>query len=143
MELKLTGEKQLGRAFHQFPRKFASKGIKRVLRDAMKAVVHPEVKKNIAKDQGDLRRDVKVRTAKGRNGKRLPRTIIGTAVLVAKVPHAKYVLFDRRLRDGRIRPGDRTLRDALYGNQFKLRYKIKAGLQRALPIIARESRGTL
>lgn len=142
-DLELTGVKALEQALQTFPVKFVNKGIRRVFRETMKATVLPDAKRNIAIGQtGMLKRDVKVRAAKGKKGKRLPRGILGIAVGTSKkTKHDVFVLLNRKLRDGRVRPGDKTLRKALFGNKAAVRSRVETGMRRELPRIARESRG--
>ena len=113
-----------------YPKEF-KKPLRRIMREAMKLWVLPTAKRNMAVLSGRMKKATKVRAAKGRGGKRLPRTQFGSAVVVL-VDYARFVLLDRKNRDGTVRRGDRTLRNALYDNEDMVRqYYISEGNREA------------
>ena len=148
IQISFTGDKQLDAALESFPKKFQNKVIKPTLRNAMKEVVLTDAKRNTPVRTGMLRRSLKVRTAKGPNGKRLPRHVVGSALTHAKTKtvdgyYGRWVFADAKNRDGSIRKGTRTLRKALYGNREFLLQKVRHDWKRAIPKIAKEVRAAL
>lgn len=139
-DLKLDGADELRKAFDAFPREFAKEG-RKINRNLVKQIVLPTAKRNIAVRTGFMKSRLKVRAAKNARGGPLRRGIFGAALnLLQDVFYSKWVLFNRRLRDGRIREGDRTLRDALFDNRHRLRSAVNREYRAALPKMAAAAR---
>jgi len=152
-KLKVTGFKALDDAMKKLPPKVEKKVARPVMRDSVKEVTLPAAKRIVRSESfvtGTLYKSLRVRTAKGRGGKRLPRGTVGYAVVNATTKridgfYGKWVFADRRLRDGRIRRGTRALRRALYDNQQKLGRSIltkgRPALDKAVAEQYRQSKG--
>jgi len=141
--LELTGDKALDAALSEFPKKFVNKPLKAELKAAVKDVVVRDAQRLAPSRTGMLRRSIRVRTAKGRGNKRLPRGIVGFAAVSVKTKtidafYSGWVFLGATNRDGTKRRGSRTLRKALYDNATVLRARVTGGLKKALPQIARE-----
>lgn len=85
----------LRRKLERIPKKERNKGFKQAIRETVKTVWLPSVKADAPHDRGDLRKSIKVRTAVGDNGKRLPRGTTGVGVfqLGDKAWHGKFQEF--------------------------------------------------
>lgn len=85
-------------------------------------------------EEGRLKRGIKVRTAKGNNGKRL-RKYVGHAAEISGVRFASFVFLGTKYITG-----SETLREALYTNASRVQQIYRATLTRGLNEIARESK---
>ena len=147
----LEGAKALQAALLAFPAKFVKKGIRRVVKTAVKDIILPDAVRNTpvsnapGRKGGTLKRSIKVATAKNRRGGRMPRHVIGFSV-ISRAPkgddawYAKYVFLNTKNRNGTIRKGTQTLRKALYDNQTMVKHKITTNLRLEVPKIAQEVR---
>ena len=141
VEMQVQGSDAVMAALRQFPARFVNKAMRRILRDAMKRFVLSAARRTIAVLTGAMRGALKVRAARGNRGQRLQRGRLGVSLLILeKIRYARWVLMNRRLRDGRMRPGDRTLRLALFGNQHRIDSYVTSQARAALPKIAAETR---
>ena len=139
--IDIDGAKALKAAFDEFPKRFVDKAIRQIHRKLMKIIVLPDIKRNIAVATGLAKSKLRVRAAKNKRGGRLPRGIFGASINFLELVHyAKWFLFSRRLPNGRIRPGDRTMRKALFDNRHRLRTAVNREYRAALPRIAAETR---
>lgn len=143
--LKIQGFGEVDFALSQFPAQFTNKAVKQAMKESMAQVVLPAAIHDVPVDEGQLRRTLKVRTAKGRGNARLPRGVVGFAVEATKTKtrdayYALWVFTGAKNRDGTKRPGSRTLRNALYGNTQALKSRIVNKLRKALPVIAEQVR---
>ena len=140
--ITVEGLEALDVALSEFPKKFANKGVKKSLKSAMQDVVLKSVLRGVPVKTGNLKRSLKVRTARGRNGRRIPRGVFGFSVQTTKTKrrdgfYGLWVFTGATNRDGSKRSGTRTLRNALYGNANRLKSKTVANIRRELPNIAR------
>lgn len=125
--LKVLGAREVQGMLTEFPKRFQSRAVRVVMRDAMKTVILPEVQKTSRResyDTGLMTKSFKVRAAKGPRNNRLPRGHIGFQIESAKTKridayYTKWVLMDRKLRDGTTRRGTRLLRRMLYNNAVR------------------------
>lgn len=138
-DLDISGAKALERALSELPKKFATKSVRTATRDTQKEITLRDAKRTApVGETGKLKRSLKVRTAKNRNGKRLPRGVIGHAVVSAKTKtvdayYARWVFLNREGHEG-----TRTLRKSLYGNKAAIRATLTGKLRVDLPRITRE-----
>lgn len=128
-------------ALKVLPPKFQKQVVRPAMRSTMKEVVLPEVLRTVPVKTGNLKRSLKVRVAKGKGGKRLPRGVIAFGVETTKTKtrdgfYGLWVFTGATNRDGTKRPGSRTLRKALYGRQSQIKQvatdKMKQGLPMAI-----------
>ena len=142
--MEVTGFPELEHAWREFPKKFVNKSIKKTLKEVTKDVVVRDAQRNAPVGATkQLKRSIRVRTAKGRKGKRLPRGTVGFAATSVKTKtidayYSGWVFLGAKNRDGTKRPGTRTLRNALYGNSEWIRQLTFKGMKEDLPRIARE-----
>lgn len=144
-DLKIEGLEGILREMSAFPKKFTNQLAKDAIKQGMTHVVLRDAKRIVARDTGQLEKSLKVRTAKGHRNKRLPRGVIGFQIEAVKTKridayYAVWVFANRRLRDGRIRPGDRTLRKALYDNQRAYEAYVEGRMKRRFPDFVRKAR---
>lgn len=142
MSIEIEGMKALDSALSEFPKKFANKAVKKAIKAGMGLVLR-DAKRLTPVDSGLLARSLKIRVAKGRKGKRLPRGVIGFQVESVKTKrtdayYAGFVFLGAKNRDGTRRPGTRTLRRALYNNAAAVRAVVIGELKSDLPRVARE-----
>lgn len=143
--ISLTGDRALIATISELPKAWYKKGVSNTMKDAQKQVVLPDARASVAKGKtGKLKKSLKVRAARGFNNKRLPRGVFGWAVTIAKTTkldayYGKWVLLDRKLRDGTFRRGDRTLRNSLYQNSRRIRnyvvYNFKKTLNETVTVL--------
>ena len=143
VRVTLTGDKALAAALAQFPTKYQNKALKPALKETTTEVVLRDAQRGTPFRKGQLRKALKVRTAKGRGEKRLPRGIVGFAVVTVRTKfidafYAGWVFLGARNRDGTKRQGTRTLRKALYDNARVINARVTGLLRRDLPRIAQE-----
>ena len=143
--IEINGFNALLIAFDEFPQKLTNKVMKTSVRDAMKEIVLTDARRNTPVDSGQLRKSLKVRIAKGRGGKRLPRGVIGSSVTPAKTSkldgyYGRWVFANATNRDGTIRKGTRTLRNALYNNAEYWRQSVLAKARKGFPQAVRDAR---
>jgi len=125
-------------ALAEFPKKFRNKAVRTTMRDGMKQIVLRDAQRTIPVDEGQLRKSLKVRAAKGKSNKRLPRGVIGSQVVVAKTTKLDAYYGSFVLLGTKFRTGTRTLRNALYRNAKVLQAFVIGSLKSKLPAIARE-----
>ena len=139
LRMETKGIKALEQSLKDYPKEFG-KALRPIMRNGMKLFVLPQVKRTIAVLTGLMRSRTKVRAAKNSRGNRLARGKFGSAVTVVNVPYSRYVLLNNKLRDGSIRKGDRTLRNALYDNEERLRQHYVSEGSKASDKVANEVR---
>lgn len=139
------GVARLSLALKELPARFQKQAVQPALKETAKRVVLPDALRNVPVKTGNLQRSLKVRVGKGKGGKRLPRGVIGFAVATTKTKtrdgfYGLWVFTGAKNRDGTKRPGSRTLRNALYGNQAAIKSMSTALMRKRLPMAVIQAR---
>lgn len=114
----VTGVAELDRAMRALPEKLRNKAIRPAMREVTKRIVLPTAVDFAPEDTGRLKKSLRVRAAKNSRGGRLPRHVVGFAVVWTD-KDAYYGKF-QELGTKTIKKPEGFLRPGLYRNKHLL-----------------------
>ena len=148
--VKTEGFADLLSTLEAFPKTYTRKAISPSLKLGMQSIVLPSAQKQTpvgktTASPGQLRKSLKVMTAKGKRGARLSRGMLGWQVQAKRTTridayYANWVFLGAKNRNGTKRQGSRTLRKALYNNEARYRSFVGQYVRANFPDVVREAK---
>ena len=151
ISLSITGDIKTDKALAALPKKLQRKALKQATKQAAQIVL-ADSRRRAPRDTGLLSSKLVIRTAKRGDGRRMPRGIMGHAVMTREGLFAGEAFYGgflefgtkpRRTKSGAFRgqvAEMRFLRDSLYNNSGRVRAVFRKKIRSALQGLGREAR---